>query len=136
VGETENPRTDTTRTDVLDQVLHLSGGFLAADRSWVPEALSTLVPHLSRWDPESMQLDVSVKHRDSKEQQVTLRAELAGYPTVVAKAIDLDLTRALAEAKRELIRQIEDEKKKREPKSNRLLRKKADRLAIRRDDSI
>jgi ribosome-associated translation inhibitor RaiA len=126
VGETENPRTDTTRTDVLDQVQHLSGGFSDADRSWVLEALSTLVPHLSRWDPESMKLEVSVKHRDSKEQQVTLRAELAGYPTVVAKSVDRDLTRALAEAKRELVRQIEDEKKKREPKSNRLLRKKTD----------
>ena len=136
MSETENPRTGTARISLLDEVVHLSGGFSDADRPGVLDALSTLVPHLSRWDTQSMKLEVSVKHRDSKEQQVTLRAELAGYPTVVAKAVDLDLTRALAEAKRELIRQIEDEKKKRAPKSNRLLRKKADRLAIRRDDSI
>jgi ribosome-associated translation inhibitor RaiA len=71
-----------------------------------------------------MILDVSVKHRDSKEQQVTLRAELAGYPPLVAKAADRDLNRAVAEAKRELIQQIEDGKKRRDPKSNRLLRKK------------
>jgi ribosome-associated translation inhibitor RaiA len=71
-----------------------------------------------------VRVDASVKHRDGKEQQVTLRAELPGYPQVVAKAVDRDLDRALAEAKRELIEQIEDEKRKREPKSNRLLRKK------------
>ncbi|SFL72847.1 hypothetical protein [Geodermatophilus ruber] len=112
------------RTGILDEVLHLSGGFSEADRPWVREALSGLVPHLSRWDPESMLLDVSVKHRDGKEQQVTLRAELPGYPPLVAKATERNLERAMAEAKRQLIQQIEDEKKKREPKSNRLLRKK------------
>jgi ribosome-associated translation inhibitor RaiA len=71
-----------------------------------------------------MTVDVSVKDRDSKQQQVTLRADLPGYPQLVAKAVDPDLGLALAEAKRDLIQQIEDEKKKREPKSNRLLRKK------------
>jgi hypothetical protein len=45
-------------------------------------------------------------------------------PHLVAKATDPNLDRALAEAKRELLQQIEDEKTKREPKSNRLLRKK------------
>jgi ribosome-associated translation inhibitor RaiA len=124
VSETENPPTGTTRTGILDQVVHLSGGFSEAERPSVLDALSGLVPHLARWDPARVLLDVSVKHRDAKEQQVTLRAELPGYPPVVAKAVDRDLARALAEAKRELIQQIEDEKKKREPKNNRLLRKK------------
>jgi ribosome-associated translation inhibitor RaiA len=105
-------------------VVHLSEGFSDADRPWVLEALSGLVPHLSRWDPARVSLDVSVKHRDGKEQQVTLRAELPGFPPVVAKAVDRDLHHALAEAKREFIQQIEDEKQKREPKNNRLLRKK------------
>jgi hypothetical protein len=124
VSETENPPTRSSRTDVLDQVLHLSGGFTTQDRPWVLDSLAGLVPHLSRWDPAEMMIDVSVKHRDAKEQQVTLRAELAGYPPIVAKAVDRDLDRALAEAKREFIQQLEDEKKKRDPKSNRLLRKK------------
>jgi hypothetical protein len=71
-----------------------------------------------------VQLFLSVQHRDGKEQQVTLRAELPGYPPTVAKAADRDLNRALAEAKRELVQQIEDEVTKREPKSNRQLREK------------
>jgi ribosome-associated translation inhibitor RaiA len=114
----------TPRSGILDDVLRLSGGFAEADRQWVVAALSGLETHLSRWQPGEMILDVSVKHRDSKEQQVTLRAELAGYPPLVAKAADRDLNRAVAEAKRELIQQIEDGKKRRDPKSNRLLRKK------------
>jgi ribosome-associated translation inhibitor RaiA len=124
VSENQNVPTDSSPTAILDTVVHLSGGLSTADRPWVLEALSGLVPHLSRWDSESMTLDVSVKHRDGKEQQVTLRAELAGYPPIVAKAVDRDLRHALAEAKRELIQQIQDEKTKRDPKSNRLLRQK------------
>jgi ribosome-associated translation inhibitor RaiA len=115
----ENPR-----AGILHDALRLSGGFSDADRSWVLDALSGLEPHLSRWDPASMIVDVSVKHRDGKEQQVTLRAELPGFPQLVAKAEDRDLDRALAEAKRELLRQLEDEKTKREPKNNRQLREK------------
>jgi ribosome-associated translation inhibitor RaiA len=124
VSETDNPRTGRPHTGILDEVLHLSGGFSEADRPWVLNALSGLEPHLSRWDPAGMIVDVSVKHRDAKEQQVTLRAELPGYPQVVAKSVDRDLDRALAEAKRELLRQLEDEKTKREPKNNRQLREK------------
>jgi hypothetical protein len=43
---------------------------------------------------------------------------------LVAKSVDRVLDRALAEAKRRLIEQIEDERKKRDPKSNRQLREK------------
>jgi hypothetical protein len=43
---------------------------------------------------------------------------------VVAKAANQQLDRAIAEAKRELVRQIEDAKGKREPKDNRHLREK------------
>jgi ribosome-associated translation inhibitor RaiA len=124
VSETENPGTGSPRSGILDEVLHLGRGLSDADRPWVLDALSGLVPHLSRWDPAGMTVDVSVKDRDGQEQQVTLRADLPGYPQLVAKAVHPNLEHALAEAKRELIQQVEDEKKKREPKSNRQLRKK------------
>jgi ribosome-associated translation inhibitor RaiA len=125
VGETENPGAGSADTGLLDEVLHLGRGFSDDDRPWVLEALSRLEPHLSRWDPASMTVDVSVKDRDSAQPQVTLRADLPGYPQLVAKATRASVDQALAEAKRELIQQIEAEKRKREPKSNRQLRKKA-----------
>jgi ribosome-associated translation inhibitor RaiA len=124
VSESDNPRTDDPRTSVLDQVLHLGAGVSDADRKWILDALSVLERHLSRWDPADVSVDVSVKDRGGKEQQVTLRADLPGYPPLVAKAAHPDLLVALAEAKRELIQQVEEEKKKREPKNNRRLRKK------------
>jgi hypothetical protein len=119
VSETENKR-----HDVLDQAVRLGAGFKDGERPWVLEALSALVPHLARWDPDDVDVEISVKDRDGKEQHITLRADLPGYSPVVAVAADRNLDRALAEAKRELIRQIEDQKSMREPKANRQLRKK------------
>jgi hypothetical protein len=119
VSETENQR-----HDVLDQAVRLGAGFKDGERPWVLEALSALVPHLARWDPDDVDVEISVEDRDGKEQHVTLRADLPGYSPVVAVAADRNLDRALAEAKRELIRQIEDQKSMREPKANRQLRKK------------
>ena len=52
-----------------------------------------------------------------------LRAHLPGYPPLVAVGYDQDLLRALAEAKRDLITQIDRHKAEREPKSNRQLRR-------------
>ena len=116
---------DNVGTSIADERLRLGAGFADADRPWLVESLASLGPHLAHWEPDQVDLEISVKHRDGKEQQVTLQADLPGYPHLVARAVDRDLDHAVAEAKRDLIRQIEDEKKKREPKNNRLLRVKA-----------
>ena len=110
------------RGDVLDEVLRLGVGFADDDRRWLLDALESLMPHLARWDSANLDVEISVKDRDGKEQQVTLQADLPDYPPLVAKAADRQLDRAIAEAKRELVRQIQDAKGKREPKDNRHLR--------------
>jgi ribosome-associated translation inhibitor RaiA len=115
---------ENSSSDVLDDVLRLGAGFADEDRRWVLDALESLVPHLARWDSAEVDVEISVKDRDGKEQQVTLQADLPGYPPVVAKAANRHLDRAIGEAKRELVRQIEDAKSKREPKDNRHLREK------------
>jgi hypothetical protein len=116
--------TQDRRHDVLQEALRLGSGFRDEDRPWVLEALSALGPHLARWNPDEVSVEVAVKDRDGKEQHVTLRVALPGFPPLVAGATDRHLERALAEAKREVIRQIDDEKSVREPKSNRHLRRK------------
>jgi ribosome-associated translation inhibitor RaiA len=110
--------------DILDDVLRVGAGFTDDDRRWIRDALESLAPHLARWDSADVDVEISVKHRGGKEQQVTLQAGLPGYPPLVAKATDRQLDRAIAEAKHELIRQIEDAKSKREPKDNRHLRER------------
>ena len=71
-----------------------------------------------------MRVEASVKDRAGKEQTVTLRAELPGYPTLVAKGAHRTSTRPCPKRSVSSIRQLEDEKKKRDPKNNRHLRNK------------
>ena len=85
------------------------------------ETLSALGPHLGKWDPRDVNVDVSLQDRGGKEQRVTLRTSLPGHPPLVAVAENPDITRALCEAKRELIRQLEHQKSAREPMNNRRL---------------
>ena len=103
-------------------VLHLGAGFKGNERRHVVEVLSTLGPHLGRWDPHDVVVDVSIHDRGGKEQRVTLRTSLPGLPPLVAVADNPDLTCALGEAKHELIRRIEHQKSEREPMDNRRLR--------------
>jgi ribosome-associated translation inhibitor RaiA len=112
-------------------VIHVGAGFVAKERPHVVEALSTLRPYLGRWDPRDVDVEVSLQDRGGKEQRITLRTSLPGLPPLVAVADNPDLTRALNEAKRELIRQIQQQKSASEPMNNRRLR----RATIRHPDA-
>ena len=105
-----------------ENAIHVGAGFVAKERRHVVETLSTLGPHLGRWDPRDVELDVSLQDRGGKEQRVTLRTVLPGHPPLVAVAENPDIDCALSEAKRELIRQLEHQKSAREPMNNRRLR--------------
>ena len=96
-------------------------GFVAKERPHVLEALAALEPHLGRWDPLDISLEVSLQDRGRQEQRVTLRTTLPGLAPLVAVADNRDITRALHEAKHELIRQIEHQKSASEPMHNRKL---------------
>jgi hypothetical protein len=80
-------------------VIHVGAGFVAKERPHVVETLSTLAPHLGRWDPRDVEIDVSLQDRGGKEQRVTLRTSLPGLPPLVAVADNPDLTQALDDAK-------------------------------------
>ena len=110
------------RNILRENVIHVGAGFVAKERPHVLTALSTLGPHLGRWDPRDVDVEVSLQDRGGKQQRITLRTSLPGRPPLVAVADNLDLTRALCDAKRELIRQIEHQKSAREAMNNRRLR--------------
>ena len=113
---------DGARDSLGEYVLHVGVGFVAKERPHVLEALSTLRTHLGRWDPHEVSIEVSLQDRGRKEQRVTLRTTLPGLTPLVAVAEDRDITRALHDAKSELIRQLQDQKTKRDPMHNRRLR--------------
>ena len=111
---------DTQRDTFGENVLHVGAGFKEKERPHVLETLSTLGPHLmGRWDPRDMDVEVSLQDRGGKQQRVTLRTSLPGRPPLVAVAENPDITRALSEAKRELIRQLEHQKSAHDPMGGR-----------------
>jgi ribosome-associated translation inhibitor RaiA len=110
------------RITFRENVIHIGAGFVAKERPHVLDALAAVEPHLGRWDPNDVDIEVTLQDRGGKEQRITLRTTLPGRPPLVAVADNPDLTRALCEAKRELIRQLEHQKSAREPMNNRRLR--------------
>jgi ribosome-associated translation inhibitor RaiA len=64
---------------------------------------------------------VSLKDTEGPDQKVTLQAWLAGAH-LVATSHERDLDLALAEVRRDLIRQIEEERSRREPRKRRKTR--------------
>jgi len=97
-----------------ENLIHVGAGFVAKERPHVVETLSTLAPYLAKWERDA-DVEVSLQDRGGREQRITLRTSLPGHAPLVAVAENPDITRALNEAKRELIRQIQRQKSVREP---------------------
>src|SRR5687767_6959798 len=114
--------TENSPTSTLEENLRLGAGFAAADRPRILEALFAIAPHLSGWEPDQVDLEVSLKDTEGPDQKVTLQAWLAGRSHLVATSHERDLDHALAEVRGELIRQLEDEKSRREPRKRRKTR--------------
>jgi ribosome-associated translation inhibitor RaiA len=114
--------TEDGPTGTLEERLRLGAGFAVADRLRILGALSALAPHLSGWEHDQVDLEVSMKDTEGTDQKVTLQAWLAGRLHLVATSHERDLDRALAEVRRDLIRQIEDERSRREPRERRKTR--------------
>ena len=70
--------TENSPTGNLDERLRLGAGFAAADRPRILGGLSALAPHLSGWEHDQVDLEVSLKDTDGPDQKVTLQAWLAG----------------------------------------------------------
>lgn len=117
------------RITFRENVIHVGAGFAAKERPHVLEALSTLASHLGRWDSRDVDIEVTLQDRGGKEQRVTLRTMLPGLPQLIAVAASPDITHALTEAKRELIRQLEHQKSAHQPMNNRRLRRATIRRA-------
>jgi len=120
VNTADEPQADEQHNVFAQNVLHVGAGFKAREDRHIIETLSTLAPHLlGRWDARDIDVHVSLQNRGGKEQRVTLRTTLPGHPPLVAVAENPDITNALGEAKRELIRQLEHQKAGGDPMSGR-----------------
>ena len=66
--------TENSPTGTLEEHLRLGAGFATADRPHILEALSALAPHLSGWEHDQVDLEVSLKDTEGADQKVTLRS--------------------------------------------------------------
>jgi hypothetical protein len=89
--------TENNQTGTLDEHLRLGAGFAAADRPRILRALSALTPHLSVWEHDRVDLEVSLKpvERDGWSPFFSLpappgRAVPAGRAAIHAEIEDLE----------------------------------------------
>lgn len=61
---------------------------------------------LSRWSPDQVELELSVKERDTDSQRVVLECWLPGVPKLVSTSNHADLDRAVIEVRDDLLRQL------------------------------
>ena len=106
--------TENSPARTFEERLRLGAGFGAADRPRILAGLSALAPHLSGWEHDQVDLEVSLKDTEGPDRKVTLQAWLAGRVHLVATSHVRDLDHALAEVRKDLIRQIEEQKSRRE----------------------
>ena len=64
---------DEQRIIFRENAIRVGAGFVAKERPHVLDSLSTLGPHLGRWDPRDVDIDVSLQDRGGNEQRITLR---------------------------------------------------------------
>jgi ribosome-associated translation inhibitor RaiA len=69
---------------------------------------------LSRWDPEQVEMELSVKERDTSSQRTVLESWVADLPKMVATSSEPDLNKAVIEVRDDLWRKINRFLEKRE----------------------
>jgi len=113
-----NPRESAT----VDESLRLGHGFEADERDRIVTLWRNLDARLRSFRPGTVDLELSVKNRDSANQQTVLEASVHGFPRMLATSSRTDLSQALNEVRDDLVRQLTDAKNRLEPRNNRQLR--------------
>lgn len=93
--------------------LRLGAGFSEAEREEVLARFSKLERRLQRYDDDAVALELSVKGRDTNEQQVVLEARISGFDRFLATSREPVLKDALNDVRDDLWRQIDDAMNKR-----------------------
>jgi len=105
----------------LDLVLRASG-VTEEERLEIVDSWTRLANRLRSFPEEKIELQLTVKERDTPSQRTTLEAWIAGRPRLVATSALPTLAEATAEVRDDLLRQITDGKNRTEPRNNRKLR--------------
>ncbi len=108
---------ETTAT--VDAALRLGGGVEPSERDSIVAHLAGMDSRLRSFDAGTVELQITVKERDTPSQRTTLEAWIAGQNRLVATSTHTVLDQALTEVRDDLIRQITDAKTQTEPRNSR-----------------
>ncbi|HEY9559118.1 MAG TPA: hypothetical protein VIR58_20445 [Acidimicrobiales bacterium] len=106
---------DDDSTSLIGERLRFGSGFTADDHAKVTERLSALERRLSGYG-DKVDLEISVKERDTASQRVVLDCQIAGQPRSVATSTLPNLDDAITEVREDLIRQLNVLKTRSEPR--------------------
>lgn len=98
---------DTETAASVDQVRIVSE-FRSEEHDRIRETLSQLNRPLSRFEADTVELELSIKERDSSTPYTVLECWIAGWPKMVATSREQEVTRAVTEVRKDLKRQIEE----------------------------
>lgn len=103
--------------------LRVAHGVTAAERDRIVDSWGRLDSRLRSFAAGTVELQLTVKERDTPSQRTTLEAWIAGRPRLVATSDQVNLDEAMTEVREDLIRQIADAKERTEPRNRRSLRR-------------
>jgi ribosome-associated translation inhibitor RaiA len=93
---------------ILAERLRIVSEFRDDERAYVLETLGgKLDRRLSRWGAERVELELSVKERDTPSQKVVLECWISGEPKMVATSNETELQSALHDVREDLFKQID-----------------------------
>jgi ribosome-associated translation inhibitor RaiA len=106
----------------VESSLRLGSGFAADERDDIVVSWGSLTSRLESFPQGTVELELSVKERETPSQRTVLEAWIVGSHRLVATSEQADLDQALIEVRDELIRQLTDAKNRTEPRNRRALR--------------
>jgi ribosome-associated translation inhibitor RaiA len=93
---------------IVAERLRVVSEFRDEERPYVVEQLAgKLDKRLARWDAEQVELELSVKERDTPSQKVTLECWISSLPKLVATSTESELQAALHDVREDLFKQID-----------------------------
>lgn len=106
---------DDARVGASIDQLRVERGFEESERPRVLELLRKLDRQLNRFPADAVDMEITVKDRDTTAQKVTLEAWLPNIPRVVATSQEHALRDALMDVREDLWRQINEQLDRRRP---------------------
>ena len=119
MSKPQNPAT-------VEQSLRIAHGATPDERAHIVEVFGKLESRLKSFPAGDVDLQLSIKERDTVSQKTTLEAIIARRDPLVARSDSESFDGALVEVRDELIRQITDMKNREEPRNNKHLRERTD----------